>query len=91
MTNVVRCGVDSAGGGVVIANTVRTVFVNGSPIGCDFDSITSHGQNEHAAAVITTGSPTVFANGQPVATISSLTSCGHPIIPGSPNVFISTF
>ena len=87
---VARTGVDTAGG-VLIANTTRTVFVNGAPIALEFDSIAPHGQSPHDAAVVLTGAPNVIANGLPVATTSSSTSCGHPITPGSTNVFISTF
>lgn len=91
MTNVARCGVDTAGGGVLVPVGVRTVLVNGSPIACALDDVASHGSGPHAAATITSGAPTVLANGFPVATLTSVTSCAHPIAPGSPNVAITTF
>jgi len=88
---VARVGLDSAGGPILAQNAARNVFVNGAPIALEFDPITPHGQDQHAAASILTGAPNVLVNGIPVATTSSSTSCGHPIIPGSANVFISTF
>ena len=88
MQPAARCGVDNAGGGLIIANTVRTVFVNGAPIALDFDSIAPHGTDAHAASSIVSGSLTVFANGMGIARQGDPTTCGHPIATGSPNVFV---
>ena len=88
MAAAARSGVDNAGGGLIIANTVRTVFVNNSPIALEFDAIASHGTDLHAASSIVSGSITVIANGMPVARLGDPTTCGHPIATGSPNVII---
>ena len=42
----------------------------------------------HKAAKTTEGSPTVFAEGEPVLRVGSGNSCGHKIKDGSPDVFV---
>ena len=90
MANVLRVGVDQAGGGPIIAADQRTVMVNGAPIACALDEITPHGSDAHAAPTITSGAMTVLANGFPVATTLSIASCGDPLGPGATNVMINT-
>ena len=81
MSNVARCGVDTAGGLIGPPATVRTVFINGSPIACAGDPVGSHGQNEHAVATLTVSrNVTVTANGLPVVTTADFATCKHPVI-----------
>jgi len=50
--------------------------------------ITNHGHGPHGSAKTTSASPTVFAEGVAVLRVGSGNSCGHPIIDGSPDVFV---
>ena len=81
MSNVARCGVDTAGGLIASPATVRTVFINGAPVACAGDLVASHGQNEHAAAkLVVTRNVTVRVNGLPVVTTADFATCGHPVV-----------
>lgn len=90
MANVARCGVDSAGGLIGAPATVRTVFVNGSPIACAGDPVAGHGIGVHAGPVLTvTRNVTVRANSIPVVCTADFATCGHPVVASS-NVNITT-
>ena len=90
MTNVARCGVDSAGGLIAAPSTPRTVLVNGAPIALVGDPVTSHGTDTHAAAVLAVSKPrTVVVGGIPVVTTGDLATCGHPVVATS-NVVITS-
>lgn len=70
-----------------------TVLSNGVSVGLHVSQITPHApwgkpHPPHEAAVTTTGSPTVFAEGVPVLRVTSGNSCGHSIVVGSPDVFV---
>jgi uncharacterized Zn-binding protein involved in type VI secretion len=71
-----------------------TVFANGKPVGLHVSEITPHkpfGKKPHPphkAAKTTEGSPTVFAEGEPVLRVGSGNTCGHKIKEGSPDVFV---
>jgi uncharacterized Zn-binding protein involved in type VI secretion len=68
-----------------------TVIANGIKVGLHVSQITPHApwgdpHPPHNAAVTTSGSPTVFAEGVPVLRVGSGNSCGHSIVQGSPNI-----
>jgi uncharacterized Zn-binding protein involved in type VI secretion len=80
---------NQVGGGIV--RGAGTVFANGIPVGLHVSTITPHApfgkpHPPHKAAVTTSASPTVFAEGSPVLRVGSGNSCGHSIVQGSPNV-----
>jgi uncharacterized Zn-binding protein involved in type VI secretion len=84
-----RIGDINSGGGKIIRGS-KTVFANNRPVGLHVSKITPHpAGGPHKASVTLTGSPTVFAEGVPVLRVGSSTTCGHPIIQGSPTVFVS--
>lgn len=93
--NVGRVGVDQAGG-VIIGPGVPTVIVNSSPITIETDSVTPHGSNPpHSSSPKLTpggGDPVVLAGPatKQVFRKGDLATCGHPLTPGSPNVFAGT-
>lgn len=90
MANIARCGVDTAGGLIGTPATVRTVFVNGSPIACAGDPVAGHGIGIHAGPVLTvTRNVTVRANNIPVVCTADFATCGHPVVSTS-NVFITS-
>ena len=79
--------------GGAIVRGAPTVIVNGIQVGLHVSLITPHSpwgipHPPHEAAVTTDGSPTVFAEGDPVLRITSGNSCGHSIVEGSPDVFV---
>ena len=75
-----------------IMRGAETVFANGIKVGLHISQITPHApwgkpHPPHDAARTTDGSPTVFAVGSPVLRVGSGNTCGHRIVPGSPDVF----
>lgn len=87
MPKLSRVGDQNEAGGKILRGA-STVFANGIKVGLHESPISSHGKKKHKAAVTTTGSPTVFAEGSPVVRIGSGNSCGHSIVQGSPDVFV---
>lgn len=85
MASLSRVGDTNALGGKIITGA-STVFANNIQVGVHTSAISSHGGGPHAAAKTTAGSPTVFAENKPVLRVGSSTTCGHPIIVGSPDV-----
>jgi len=89
----VRIGDVNNAGGAIISTPQFTVFVNGifaSVIGAP---VTPHPpcpvpSPPHCAAVVVSGSPTVFISGIPATRIGDADSCGHVRASGSPTVFI---
>lgn len=76
-----------------IMRGASTVFANGIKVGLHVSQISDHAPygkrtGQHRAAVTTTASPTVFAEGEPVLRVGSGNSCGHSIVEGSPDVFV---
>lgn len=73
-----------------IVRGAETVFCNGIAVGLHVSEITKHrpNKNKHKAAKTTEGSPTVFAEGEPVLRVTTNTTCGHTIVEGSDNVFV---
>ena len=81
--------VNTTGGQIV--RGAGTVFANGIAVGLHVSTITPHSpwgkpHPPHEAATTTQGSPTVFAEGDPVLRVGSGNSCGHSIVQGSPDV-----
>jgi len=92
MPKLSRLGDTDQPGGAIMRGA-STVFANGIKVGLHVSKITPHApwgdpHPPHDAAVITDGSPTVFAEGVPVLRVTSGNSCGHSIVGGSPDVFV---
>jgi uncharacterized Zn-binding protein involved in type VI secretion len=87
MPKISRKGDKDSGGGA-ITRGASTVFANGVAVGLHVSDITNHGHGPHGSAKTTSASPTVFAEGVAVLRVGSGNSCGHPIIDGSPDVFV---
>lgn len=90
MAKISRVGDTNQPGGAIVRGA-GTVFANGLKVGLHVSPITPHApygnpHPPHASAKTTEGSPTVFAEGDPVLRIGSGNSCGHSIVQGSPNV-----
>lgn len=92
MAQLSRLGDANSTGGKIMRGA-RTVFANGIAVGLHVSQITPHSpfgrksHPPHKAARTTDGSPTVFAEGDPVLRVGSGNTCGHKIIEGSPDVF----
>lgn len=82
---VLRVGVDSAGG-LITGPGALTVFVNGSQMSLDNDSVAFH-SGFHANAKMISGSVSVYAEGKRVCRAGDAATCGHTGSPGSPTVF----
>lgn len=92
MAGISRKGDKNQTGGAIIRGA-GTVFANGIPVGLHVSKITPHApwgppHPPHDQATTTEGSPTVFAEGDPVLRIGSGNSCGHSIVDGSGDVFV---
>lgn len=88
MKKLSRLGDTNTKGGKILKGA-KTVFANGVPVGLHTSSITPHpGGGKHKTAKTTSGSPTVFVEGQPVLREGSGCTCGDPINKGSPNIFV---
>ena len=92
MAALSRLGDTDQPGGAIMRGAA-TVFCNGIPVGLHVSQITPHApfgrpHPPHKAATTTEGSPTVFAEGDPVLRVGSGNTCGHSIIQGSPDVFV---
>lgn len=92
MANLSRVGDTNQAGGEIMRGA-STVFANNKQVGLKGSQISPHApwgrpHPPHACATVTVGSPTVFAEGIPVARVGSGNSCGHSISKGSDNVFV---
>jgi uncharacterized Zn-binding protein involved in type VI secretion len=87
MAKLSRVGDTNQPGGAIMRGA-STVIANGIKVGLHVSQITPHAPwgSPHDAAVTTSGSPTVFAEGVPVLRVGSGNSCGHSIVQGSPNI-----
>lgn len=90
MSKLSRLGDTNQTGGAIMRGA-STVMANGIKVGLHVSQITPHApwgtpHPPHNAAVTTSGSPTVFAEGVPVLRVGSGNSCGHSIVQGSPNI-----
>jgi uncharacterized Zn-binding protein involved in type VI secretion len=91
MPQLSRKGDQNNAGGAIMRGA-GTVFANGIPVGLHVSQITPHSpfgrpHPPHKAAKTTEGSPTVFAEGDPVLRVGSGNTCGHSIAQGSSDVF----
>lgn len=91
MAALSRVGDTNQPGGAIMRGA-GTVFANGINVGLHVSQITPHApfgrpHPPHNAAKTTQGSPTVFAEGDPVLRVGSGNTCGHSIVQGSPDVF----
>lgn len=73
-------------GGTIIATAIRT-FVNGVPVARLGDSVTPHGEGEHAVATMETASAGFFAEGKAVCRKGDRATCGHTVTEASGDVF----
>lgn len=96
MAALSRVGDTDEPGGAIMRGA-GTVFCNGIAVGLHVSQITPHApwpkpknnpHPPHNAAKTTEGSPSVFAEGDPVLRVGSGNSCGHSIVQGSPDVFV---
>jgi uncharacterized Zn-binding protein involved in type VI secretion len=90
MSGVSRKGDKNQTGGAIVTNA-STVLANGILVGLLGSKISAHApfdDSSHASATVNEASPTVFAEGIPVARIGSSNSCGHSMVEGSANVFV---
>ena len=93
MARLSRVGDKNQAGGEILRGT-STVFANGRKVGARGSQVSEHGPYEedshsaHICAVVSVGSPTVFAEGRAVARVGSCNSCGHSMVEGSDNVFV---
>jgi uncharacterized Zn-binding protein involved in type VI secretion len=93
MPKLSRKGDKNTTGGKIVRGA-ETVFANGIAVGLHVSEITPHepwGKQPHPPhkqAKTTEGSPTVFAEGDPVLRVGSPNTCGHKIVEGSENVFV---
>jgi uncharacterized Zn-binding protein involved in type VI secretion len=91
MAALSRVGDTNQPGGAIMRGA-GTVFANGIKVGLHVSQITPHApfgrpHPPHQSAKTTEGSPTVFAEGDPVLRVGSGNTCGHSIVQGSPDVF----
>lgn len=84
MVDISVCNVDTAGGIIRPGPNVK-VFYFGNPVAVVGCPVEQHGDGEHRAAVIITGSAKVFITGIPVCIAGSLASCDHNAT-GRPNL-----
>ena len=92
MPAISRVGDKNQEGGSAVRGAA-TVFANGLKVGLHPSPITSHApwgrpHPPHDSPNTTQGSPTVFAEGDPVLRVGSGNSCGHSLSQGSPDVFV---
>lgn len=88
MAGIGRKNLDKAGG-VIVEPCAKTVFANYQPVSLDGDLCAPHGIPPHTRPrVVSNLSPTVIAEGLNVVKEGSVATCGHTVIPGSPDVIV---
>ena len=92
MPKLSRVGDTDQPGGQIVRGA-GTVFANGIKVGLHVSPITPHApfgipHPPHRNAKTTDGSPSVFAEGDPVPRVGSGNTCGHSIVQGSPDVYV---
>lgn len=92
MTMAVRVGDANDGGGIIVMSPQTTVFINGLLASVIGSAVAPHApcptDPKHCAAVVASGSTTVFIQGMPVTKVGDVDTCNHTRVMGSPNVFI---
>lgn len=81
---VARKGIDVAGGLIITGR--ETVIVNDAPIATEGDDVIAHGPHPNNM-VAGHNAKNVFAEDRLVARRGDAAVCGHPITPGSADVF----
>lgn len=81
---------DTVGGGIIIGPGAPSVRANGFAVAVDGDAVASHGSSPHSNAILVpgNGSLSVTAEGNRIHRAGDVASCAHPIVGGSPNVFV---
>lgn len=77
MTLATRCGLDSAGGGVIAAAGNVFVTIDGLPWAVVGDPVATHGSGPHTSATMSTGSAVVSIDGLPACRAGDLATCTH--------------
>lgn len=86
--NILRVGVDSAGGLITGIISTKTT-VSGFPIVCVGAAVAPHGVGPHGGATMATGSARTSANGSPVCGAGDTATCGHVGTGGDPNATVT--
>lgn len=81
-----RVGMDAAGGPVLVG--ANSVLINGAPAARLMSAVAGHGEDEHAGPHMITGNFSVIVEGLPICRMGDSASCGHPLLPGSPDVVV---
>lgn len=81
MTSVGRAYTDFAGGKIL--DGCQSVIVNDMPAAKVGSNVADHGMNEHNAAKMITGSPSVTVENIPICRMGDSASCGHLLISNS--------
>lgn len=76
MPGLVRCDVDTAGGGLIRAGSNNHVFCEGHLVAVVGSPVSSHGSGSHSNATMVEGSPRVFIGGVAVCRAGDHASCG---------------
>ena len=90
---IVRVGDSNAAGGIAVVPRA-TVLSSQQPLAAYASAVTPHpccgapGCSIHCAAVVTGGSPTVFAEGLPVHKVGDVDTCAHPRVQGDLRVLV---
>ncbi len=89
---LLRAGQDRAGGMILPNISIGTVLCNGKPIAVLGSLVVPHGSSKtphgHFQKLITADHRRVLVGGKPVCRTGDVAGCGHPGVPGSPNVGI---
>jgi uncharacterized Zn-binding protein involved in type VI secretion len=80
-----RVGQDLVAEGAVISGSTN-VFINNLPAVILGSPVASHNYF-HFFSTMTSTATRTFINGMPVVLAGDYATCGHPILPGSDNVF----
>ena len=89
MAGIGKVGSSLVGPGVDIGPGVPNVLVEAVPVSVVGDKVAPHGEPPHTAAVILSGSATVFAGGRPVTAVGlSTASCAHTMVVGAATVIV---
>lgn len=89
MKKLSRVGDQNQVGGKIVRGS-GTVYANGKKVGLHVSPITPHPKKgNHGSAKTTSGSPDVYCDGVPVLRTTSGNSCGHSIIQGSNDIFVT--
>lgn len=85
-----RQGDKNQEGGSIIKGAT-TVYCNNKPVGVHLSEMSTHAPygSPHSSSWTLEGSPNVYVENKPVLRVNTPTSCGHKIIEGSGNVFVS--